>query len=213
MDGDLQDPPETINELIDNLSNSDLDAVGTKRIKRSTTIWKKIMISLFYKIVNLFTVKKVEQNAGDFRIAKRKVYDKIFDFNKPYYFFRFEISNSNFLIKYLDYEQQDREKEKAKSKLAWYIDFASQAFISSSHEFIKKLFYFFCLSFIFLILIFITHILLSFFALSFDSFTILFLILLGFNGVILLNLICFEFISYKILQSSNLPTKILFKKL
>ena len=58
------------------------------------------------------------------------------------------------------------------------------------------------------------HILLKFSPLSFDnSFTILLIILLGFNGVILLNLICFEFISYKILQSSNLSIKLPFKKL
>ena len=214
MDGDLQDPPEIIDQLIDNISASDLDVVGTKRTRRRTAVWKKIMISFFYKIVNLFTVKKVEQNAGDFRIAKRKVYDYIFSTIKPYYFFRFEISNSDFLVKYIDYEQQDRINEKAKSKLDWYIDFASQAFISSSHGFIKKLFYFFCLSFIILILIFFMHILLKFSPLSFDnSFTILLIILLGFNGVILLNLICFEFISYKILQSSNLSIKLPFKKL
>jgi glycosyltransferase involved in cell wall biosynthesis len=138
MDGDLQDPPEFLDNLISQINDMSLDFVGTVRASRKTSLMNKFLIFLFYKIISFLIDEKVVANAGDFRIARKEVYEKIFRLNKPFYFFRFEVNKKEFKNKYLIYHQNKRINEIAKGRFIWYLDFAFQAIVSSSNKLQKK---------------------------------------------------------------------------
>ena len=138
MDGDLQDPPEFLDNLISEIDDTSLDFVGTVRGSRKTNLMNKFLIFLFYKIISFLIEEKVIVNSGDFRIARKQVYKKIFSQHKPFYFFRFEVNKKEFKKKYLIYHQNKRINEMAKGRFIWYVDFAFQAIVSSSDKLPKK---------------------------------------------------------------------------
>ena len=163
MDGDLQDPPEFLYKLISEIQEGNLDFVATIRASRETSLINKFLIFLFYKIIAFLIGEKVIANSGDFRIAKKKVYEMIFRISKPYYFFRFEINKMKFKKKYLVYHQNKRTNEIAKGRFIWYLDFAFQAIVSSSNKLHKKALLFsvilFLLFFIFTLIFFVLFLL------------------------------------------------------
>lgn len=71
IDVDLQDPLEVIPLMLDKYING-ADIVLAKRIDRSSdTALKRLTASLFYKIHNLISYPKIEENVGDFRLISR----------------------------------------------------------------------------------------------------------------------------------------------
>jgi glycosyltransferase involved in cell wall biosynthesis len=138
MDGDLQDPPEFLDNLISEIDDNNLDFVGTVRASRKTSLINKFLIFLFYKIISFLVDQDVVANSGDFRIAKKQIYEKIFKQHKPFYFFRFELNKKEFKKKYISYHQKKRINELAKGKFIWYLDFAFQAIVASSNKLSKK---------------------------------------------------------------------------
>ena len=119
MDGDLQDPPEFLDNLISEIDDNNLDFVGTVRASRKTSLINKFLIFLFYKIISFLVDQDVVANSGDFRIAKKQIYEKIFKQHKPFYFFRFELNKKEFKKKYISYHQKKRINEQAKGKFIW----------------------------------------------------------------------------------------------
>jgi glycosyltransferase involved in cell wall biosynthesis len=73
IDGDLQDPPETILDLY-NKYKEGYEVVYAKRMKRKgETIFKKVTAKLFYRILNRITTIDIPLDTGDFRLIDRKV--------------------------------------------------------------------------------------------------------------------------------------------
>jgi glycosyltransferase involved in cell wall biosynthesis len=77
MDGDLQHPPELINELIEKWQQG-YDVVYTKRDSTEDDNLLKSMASrLFYAIVNRLSEVNIPPGSADFRLLDRKVVDAI----------------------------------------------------------------------------------------------------------------------------------------
>ncbi len=75
IDADLQDPPETIPELIAKWHEG-YEVVYAVRAEREGETWfKKTTASLFYRIVYRITDVKIPVDTGDFRLMDRKVVD------------------------------------------------------------------------------------------------------------------------------------------
>jgi dolichol-phosphate mannosyltransferase len=75
MDADLQDPPETIPDLIEKWREG-YEVVYAVRAEREGETWfKKTTAALFYRIVHSITDVKIPMDAGDFRLMDRKVVD------------------------------------------------------------------------------------------------------------------------------------------
>ena len=75
IDADLQDPPETIPELIDKWREG-YEVVYAVRAEREGETWfKRTTASLFYRIVHRITDVKIPVDTGDFRLMDRKVVD------------------------------------------------------------------------------------------------------------------------------------------
>lgn len=157
IDGDLQDPPELILEMFRYVKeNEDIDIVNTVRKKRlGEPIWKIFFINLFYSLYNLINKNKIIPNSGDFRICRKKVYDKLFNiYRNEIIFLRININNLGFKTHKIYYDQQKRKFEKAKGNFLWLLDFAIDAFLCSDKKIVKKIFifHFFIPSFFFSIL-------------------------------------------------------------
>lgn len=73
MDGDLQDPPETIPSLLAKWREG-FDVVYAVRRSRAGETWiKKFLAASFYKIFHQLAKVNVPMNAGDFRLVDCKV--------------------------------------------------------------------------------------------------------------------------------------------
>lgn len=77
IDVDLQDPIEVIPAMLDKWADG-ADMVLAKRIDRSSdSFLKRMTAKLFYKLNNLISDLKLEENVGDFRLLDRSMVDEL----------------------------------------------------------------------------------------------------------------------------------------
>ena len=76
MDGDLEDPPELIPEMIKKWKEG-YDVVYSVKKSRHRNFFYRFMFSLFYKIHKFFSDVTVDHNAGMFSLIDKKVVSEI----------------------------------------------------------------------------------------------------------------------------------------
>lgn len=109
IDGDLQDPPETIDTLLHKM-NEGYDVVYAKRTaRRGESFLKKITAKLFYRILNRITSINIPVDTGDFRIMKRKVAVELLRMNDHNKFLRGQIAWLGFKETFVTYEREERK--------------------------------------------------------------------------------------------------------
>lgn len=73
MDGDLQHPPELIDDMVKEWQEG-FDIVYTvRKDTQSISLFKKVTSNLFYKIFSFFSGLKLPQGTADFRLMDKKV--------------------------------------------------------------------------------------------------------------------------------------------
>lgn len=72
MDGDLQDPPEMIEEFYKKWREGN-DVVYGVRVKREATLLMQVAYKLFYRIFHSLSYIRIPTDAGDFSLIDRKV--------------------------------------------------------------------------------------------------------------------------------------------
>ena len=77
MDGDLQDPPEIIPELIKHWKNGYDHVVCVREGRKRENFFKKLTAKYFYKIFNKFANFEVNVDAGDFRLIDKWIVSEI----------------------------------------------------------------------------------------------------------------------------------------
>ena len=74
IDADLQDPPEVIPDMIQQLQTSGSNVVyGVRRKRKGETLFKRVSAHLFYQALSKLSEVPLPVNAGDFRVIDRKV--------------------------------------------------------------------------------------------------------------------------------------------
>lgn len=76
MDGDLQDPPELIIDMLKKF-NQGFEVVYAVRRKREAPVFRSIGYKLYYRIKSVISDFPVQRDAGDFSLLHRKVVDVI----------------------------------------------------------------------------------------------------------------------------------------
>lgn len=132
MDGDLQDPPELIPELVHMLEKDGIDLVVGRRIARSERWPKRVFINLFHKIVEPQYTANKNYDTGNFCIVKRAVLNGILNAQEKQRYFPGLRSFTGFKTDYLDYERQDRDNSKSKMTYRKLISMAGDALFSFS---------------------------------------------------------------------------------
>ncbi len=76
LDGNLQDPPELIEQLVAQWRNG-YDVVYGRRITSHKGLFRRISDRAFYRIFNYFSSINIPANTGDFSLIERRVVDAI----------------------------------------------------------------------------------------------------------------------------------------
>jgi glycosyltransferase involved in cell wall biosynthesis len=73
MDGDLQDPPEVVPQMIAKWKEGFEVVYAKRRSRAHDTFMKRTMAAFFYNVWNKLSDVKIPENVGDFRLIDRKV--------------------------------------------------------------------------------------------------------------------------------------------
>jgi dolichol-phosphate mannosyltransferase len=88
MDGDLQDPPALIPEILKNLDNG-YDIVFTKRsIDKNISFFKKGFSKLFYRLMSFLSDTHIEPDSADYKGFTQKINQTILQFTERDIFLR-----------------------------------------------------------------------------------------------------------------------------
>ena len=210
MDGDMQDPPELIEQMYQKIQNSNIDIVYGKRNERNENFTKKLSIKLFHNIFKNFSKMKEADNVGNFSMLSRKALESFLSLkekNRYLPWLRFFIW---FKQDFVEYNRPDREIGEAKMWFKQLFKLASDAIFSFSDMPIKICFYLGILGiFIFLIMAIYTIIVkITWTALLWRSSTILSIYFLWSVQLIFLGII-WEYIFRIYKETQNRPIYII----
>jgi len=109
MDGDMQDPPDLIIDMLKKIEDKDVQVVYAIRKNRDTdSFFKKISAKIFYKFFNyLSSVSKLE-DMGDFRLITKKVLINILELNEKEIFLRAMIPWTGYNSAKVFYDRPER---------------------------------------------------------------------------------------------------------
>lgn len=117
MDGDLQDPPEFILDMLE-MYKRGYDVVYAVRKKRKGEgIFKKLTAKLFYRFLKMITRLDIPLDTGDFRLMDRKVVEVLKEIREKHRFVRGLVSWVGFKQVGLEYERDPRYAGKTKYTL------------------------------------------------------------------------------------------------
>ncbi|MFN8359350.1 MAG: glycosyltransferase family 2 protein [Candidatus Kapaibacterium sp.] len=132
IDGDLQDPPETIADLYAKHKEG-FDVVYAVRKKREgETFFKLFTAKIFYRLLKKLTNVNIPVDTGDFRIMSRRVVNVLVSMKERHRFIRGMISWIGFPQTGLEYERHERFSGETKYTLSKMIKFAFDGITSFS---------------------------------------------------------------------------------
>ena len=141
IDGDLQDPPEVIPLMLEKWEK-DYNVVYSVKERRNESMIKKLIIKIFYILLGWFSLIKIDHQAGMFSLVDRQVAEelkKCKEKNKFYVGLRAMIGLNQIKIYY---EKDARFSGTPKQSFRKLVNYALNAFFSSSYFPIRILTYF-----------------------------------------------------------------------
>jgi glycosyltransferase involved in cell wall biosynthesis len=132
IDGDLQDPPELIVDMLD-LWRAGSDVVFAKRTGRTgESRFKLATAHLFYRLFGTLSDIELEQNAGDFRLLDRRALDALLSMRERNRFLRGMSVWIGFTQTAVPYERDARHAGETKYTLRKMLRFSFDAISSFS---------------------------------------------------------------------------------
>lgn len=116
IDGDLQDPPELVNEFYDCLING-FDVIYAIRKNRKESFFKRIAYKTYYRIQKNISSFSIPIDSGDFSMLSRRVVDNIIEMPEKSRYLRGMRSWVGF--KQIGYEYEREERQAGKTKYSW----------------------------------------------------------------------------------------------
>lgn len=132
MDGDLQDPPELIPELLKKWNEGSPIVYARRKNYRNDSNLKRWLSMLFYFIIKLLKMTTAPKNVGDFRLIDSKVLEELKHMRERTRYLRGMISWLGFNHTFVDYERPDRENGSAGYNFNQLIHLALDGFFSFS---------------------------------------------------------------------------------
>jgi dolichol-phosphate mannosyltransferase len=132
IDGDLQDPPELVEPMLDVLSGGYDIVYGQRRARKGETWFKRATASLFYRFFNRFCRVDIPRDTGDFRLITRRVVYAFRNLRERHRFIRGMIPWLGFRSTGFLYERDGRFAGTTKYPLKKMVRFALDAVLSFS---------------------------------------------------------------------------------
>ena len=194
---DLQDPPELVPKLLEKWEEG-YDIVYTIVLKRNGTgLLRRLLSRLFYKIIGVLTGWTIPENASDFRLIDRKVYETVNRMNERNRMLRGIISWTGFRQYAIDYERPPRFAGQSKADFMDVLKLALDGIFSFSYIPLKLTTYLgFVTSLLSFIMILVELVLFVLYGREVPGFTTLIIVILFLFGMLFLILgIIGEYIS------------------
>jgi polyisoprenyl-phosphate glycosyltransferase len=132
MDGDLQDPPEVIPQLIDEWRKG-FDVITARRKRRNgESVFKLATAFLFYRTLRVLSDTPIPVDTGDFRLMSRPVVNAVKNMPEKSRFLRGMVSWAGFRQTEIEYERHERAEGKTKYTLMKMLRLAANGLLSFS---------------------------------------------------------------------------------
>jgi dolichol-phosphate mannosyltransferase len=107
LDGDLQDPPELIEEFVTRWREG-YDVAYGRRVKREASLFMQLAYKAFYRVFDYFSFVRIPHDAGDFSLMDRRVVDAVLRFPERDLFLRGVRAFAGFRQTGVDYVRPER---------------------------------------------------------------------------------------------------------
>src|SRR5579863_9171056 len=134
MDGDFQDPPEVIPQLIDAWRNGAEVVVGVRRSRQESRRLLAFLFPLFYRVLGTLSDYPIPLNAGIFSLMDRKALDSVLAMREKNRYLpglRAWVGYKNSIVYY---DRQDRLSGDGKLSFISRIKYAMDAITSFSYK-------------------------------------------------------------------------------
>jgi dolichol-phosphate mannosyltransferase len=132
IDADLQDPPETIGSMIEEIE-AGADIVHAQRRRREGETWGKLAAArLFYRLMRCFSGTPIIPNCGDFRALTRPVVEVLISFRALHLFHRGRVAQLGFRQSVISYDRDRRHAGKTKYPFLKMVNLAIDAILGFS---------------------------------------------------------------------------------
>lgn len=133
MMADLQDPPELVSQFLEKWEEG-YDIVYTVVLKRNGTgLARRFFSIMFYKIIGVLTDRTIPENASDFRLIDRRVYETVNRMNERNRMLRGIITWTGFKQYAIDYERPPRFAGESKAAFVQVFKLALDGIFSFSY--------------------------------------------------------------------------------
>lgn len=142
IDGDLQDPPELIHDLIAKWKEGYQVVYAQRRSRAGESLFKLITAKAFYRILNSFTSVKIPVDTGDYRLMDRVVVDQLCLLPERSRFLRGLVPWVGYRQIGVKYDRAEREAGETKYPLGKMLNLATDGITSFSTLPLKFALYF-----------------------------------------------------------------------
>ncbi len=132
MMADLQDIPELIPEFLAKWKEGYEIVYGIVAKRKNMKLTRKLGTYLFYKTMNILSKGLVPENASDFRLIDKKVYQVVLSMSEHHKFFRGMVVWTGYKTVGIPFIRPDRIAGKSKADLTTVIKVAMNGMISFS---------------------------------------------------------------------------------
>lgn len=132
LDGDLQDPPELIEQFVTKWREG-FDVVYGCRVKREATLFMRVAYKLFYRVFDSFSYLTIPHDAGDFALMDKKVVQCLLQFPERDLFLRGIRAFVGFRQTGVDYIRPERMFGVTTNSLLKNIGWAKKGILSFSN--------------------------------------------------------------------------------
>jgi dolichol-phosphate mannosyltransferase len=132
MDGDLQDPPELIEEFVAKWREGYDVVYATRKARHGEGPFKLLTARLFYRTIRRLTNVSIPVDTGDFRLMSRRVVDALSQTREKHRFLRGLVSWVGFKQVGVEYERDARLSGETKYPVSKMLRFAVDGITSFS---------------------------------------------------------------------------------
>jgi dolichol-phosphate mannosyltransferase len=134
IDGDLQDPPEVIAEMVSKWREGYKVVYGVRSRRRGESAFKLLTARLFYRLISSLSDVKLPLDSGDFRLMDRAVVEALKSIREENRYIRGLISWIGFSQFGLPYERDSRYAGETKFNVKKMLRFAFDGITSFSDK-------------------------------------------------------------------------------
>ena len=138
MDVDLQDPPELVREMYDEIHAGNYDCVATRRgTRKGEPKLLSWFSNRFYDVINKVSEVEIVNGARDFRLMSRQMVDAVISLSEHHRFSKGLFSWVGFKVKWISYDNRERSAGKTKWNMKKLLKYAFDGIFGFSEAWLK----------------------------------------------------------------------------